>query len=367
MGFKRTVPEENLYMHPLTGGQGIPSIVDQIHKQKISCMERCLRHNSPAKEAAEAMVERTFRQTAQSVDSRSVIFSGEDVQHAKNWYASAIEWQLKLDGAQFHVHNNIPEGPAMLSLQKYVKRANTEVLQRQFNNGLDGEAARADVTTLIDITTSDQGQVNRKYAINKHLSKYLDKARLPPIIQQEVDMRIGGMYLKIGDPLRVYEVRGALTTGQIMMRQWKSTTDYTTKKRKQVLKTIIVVGEHIEPVTTEDGIPVIVYVDSGEAQQLYARCICRQTDIKTPNKQRIDYISNETLRSLVRNPARTFVRNVTSPTFAVPYVVYTDGAFKWIKTNRQKVFLLAADEHKAVKTSAGAVIYKNQCVQERDA
>ena len=149
-----------------------------------------------------------------------------------------------------------------------------------------------------------------------------------------------------------------------MMRQWRPITEFTTKKRKQVLKTSIVKGEHIEPVTTDDGAPVIMYVDSGEVQQLYARCICRQTHKGTANKQRVDYVSNETLRSLVRNPARTFVRNVTSPTFPVPYAVYTDGAFKWVKTNRQKIFLLAADEHKTLRTSAGAVIYKNQCAQE---
>ena len=150
-------------------------------------------------------------------------------------------------------------------------------LRQRISDGLTAEVARADVTTLIDITASSQGP-NRTYVINKHLTKYLDVARLPPIMQQEVGMYIGGMYLKTGDPLRVYEVRGALATGQVMMRQWRPITEYTTKKRKQVLKTNIVVGEHIEPVITVDGAPVIIYVDSGEVQQLYARCICRQTD-----------------------------------------------------------------------------------------
>jgi len=345
-------------MTPAVGGQGIPNLEDLIHKQKFACMNRILAHNSVAKDAGEAMIERTFRQIDQSVDARYNILDKGNMQYAKNWFASAIEWVLCLDGSDVHVHNNIPEGPELLPIKNYIKNSRSDEHEAELEEGLLDEMLRADVRTIIDITAAKQGQTQRQYVINPELSLYLKVASLPPIINQAITVRLGGMYMRRGYALRVYEFMGALPDGQAVMKEWELVESHTYEGNELVAKIMVRKGDLIRAMQCE-GKSSIVYVDNDSAQHLYVRCHVRLADNK--RYLGIDAMTRETLK-LPDTPI-FFTRNTTSPIRAQPCEVYTDGAFKWLQTKRQRMFLMTT-EGKQVAASAGAVIYQQGCVQQ---
>ncbi len=109
-----------------------------------------------------------------------IILDKTNIQYAKNWFASAVEWVTCLEGADAHVHNNIPDGPELWPIRNYIDNSRFDEHEAELKERLTEEMVRADVKTLIDITAAKQGQMNRPYVINPKLSLYLKVASSHP-------------------------------------------------------------------------------------------------------------------------------------------------------------------------------------------